>query len=494
MPDRVRVRFAPSPTGYLHVGGARTALYNYLYAKATGGTFVLRIEDTDAVRSTDESVLAILRSMRWLGLHWDEGPEAGGEVGPYFQSQRRELYRRHADALAAIGRAYPCYCTAAELEARREAQLKRGEPPRYDGRCRGLDPAGRAAQAAEGRAAALRFALPGPGETAWDDIVRGRVAFQNEVLDDFVIMRSDGLPTYNFACVVDDHAMAITDVIRGDDHISNTPRQILMYQAFGWTPPRFAHVSMILGADGTRLSKRHGATSVEAFGDLGFIPEAMVNFLVLLGWSFDGTQELFTLAELERVFSLERVNPNPAVFNMEKLEWMNGQHLKRLPEEERARRVREFLAARGADVARHADGFWVALVHAIGERLKTLADVETYGAFALHERLTVDPVAWTELLEKHDIASRLVTLADRLEADAAFSLESLEQATRGLAKELGIKAGDLMMPARIALTGRRVAPGLFEVMALLGRARTAERLRDAARRWREESPKAHATP
>src|SRR6266545_4998770 len=304
----VRVRFAPSPTGFLD-------------------------------------------SLRWLGLPWDEGPEAGGGHGPYFQSERRDLYHRHAGELRVAGRAYPCYCTAAELEQRRAAQLARGEPPRYDRRCRALDAAARGRLEAEGRTPALRFALPDTGETAWDDIVRGRVSFQNQVLDDFVMLRSDGLPTYNFACVVDDHEMEITHVIRGDDHISNTPRQLLLYQAFGWSPPRFAHVPMILGADGSRLSKRHGATSVEAFRDLGILPEALVNFLSLLGWSYDGQQEVFTREELEQKFSLERVGSNPAVFNLEKLEWINGQHLKALPEAERVRRVEEYLAARGHDLS-----------------------------------------------------------------------------------------------------------------------------------------------
>src|SRR5437667_4969927 len=361
----VRVRFAPSPTGFLHVGGARTALFNYLFARVQGGTFILRIEDTDAARSTGEALTAILASLRWLVVPWDEGPEAGGGHGPYFQSERRDLYHRHAGELRAAGRAYPCYCTAAELEERRAAQLARGEPPRYDRRCRALDAAGRGRLEAEGRTPALRFALPDTGETSWEDIVRGRVSFQNSVLDDFVLLRSDGLPTYNFACVVDDHAMAITHVIRGDDHISNTPRQILLDQAFDWTPPVFAHVPMILGPDGARLSKRHGATSVASYRDLGYIPEAMVTFLALLGWSFDGQRELFTLAELEQVFRLERVGSNPAVFNLEKLEWMNGQHLKRLPPDERTRRVVEFLSARGYDLSLNPPGWTQALVGAI---------------------------------------------------------------------------------------------------------------------------------
>jgi glutamyl-tRNA synthetase len=484
----VRVRFAPSPTGHLHVGGARTALYNYLHARRTGGVFILRIEDTDAARSTPDSLAAIFDGLRWLGLTWDEGPEAGGTHGPYFQAERRAIYREHTDALLVSGHAYPCYCTAAELEERRAAQLARGEPPRYDGRCRTVDEAGRAKLAAEGRSAAIRFALPGPGETAWEDVIRGRVAFRNEVLDDFVLLRSDGLPTYNFACVVDDHQMEITDVIRGDDHISNTPRQLLIYQALGWAPPRFAHVPMILGDDGSRLSKRHGATSVAAYRDLGYLPEAMVNFLALLGWSLDGQREMFTLAELEEAFRLERVGSNPATFNLEKLGWMNGQHMKLLPEEDRVRRAVAYLEGRGYDMASRSPEWCTMLVRAIGDRLKTLADAERYGVFALNDALEIDLEAWAGLLQKPEVAARLAALERRIAGLAAFEPAALEQATRGLAQELGIKAGELMAVTRVALTGRTVAPGLFEVMMLLGRERTLARLSAAAARWAEESP------
>ena len=479
----VRVRFAPSPTGFLHVGGARTALYNYLFARVHGGVFVLRIEDTDAARSTDESVTAILDSLRWLGLTWDEGPGVGGAFGPYFQSERRALYQRHAEALRAAGRAYPCYCTPAELEAMREVQTALKEPQRYDGRCRGLDAAAAARHEAEGRRPVLRFALEAAGETAWEDVVRGRVAFRNDVLDDFVLVRADGLPTYNFACVVDDHGMEISHVIRGDDHISNTPRQLALYAAFGWKPPAFAHVSMILGSDGSRLSKRHGATSVAAYHELGYVPAGMVNFLALLGWALDDRTELFTLAELEQVFRLERVSRNPAVFNLEKLEWLNGQHLKRLPEPERTALATRFLAERGYDVSRHRAEWWTALVRTLGDRVRTLADVERHGAFALHDALETEPAAWAELLGKPAVGPRLEALAAVLGSDPDFSLESLERATRGLAAAQGVKPGELMAAARVALTGRKNAPGLFEVMWLLGRERSVGRLRDAAARW-----------
>jgi glutamyl-tRNA synthetase len=484
----VRVRFAPSPTGFLHVGGARTALYNYLFARVHGGVFVLRIEDTDAARSTDESVTAILDSLRWLGLGWDEGPGVGGDFGPYFQSERRALYQRHAAALRAAGRAYPCYCSPAELEAMREQQTARKEPQRYDGRCRGLDAAAIARLEAGGRRPVTRFALEAAGEISWEDVVRGRVAFRNDVLDDFVLLRADGLPTYNFACVVDDHEMRISHVIRGDDHISNTPRQVALYQAFGWEPPVFAHVSMILGSDGSRLSKRHGATSVAAYHDLGYVAAGMVNFLALLGWAYDDKTELFTLAELERVFRLERVSRNPAVFDLQKLEWLNGQHLKRLSESERTELVTRFLAERGHDLSRHPAEWWTALVRTLGERVRTLADVEHQGAFALNDRLETEPAAWAELLGKQEVGPRLEALAAVLGSDPGFGLESLERATRDLAAAQGVKPGELMGAARVALTGRKTAPGLFEVMWLLGRERTVGRLRDAAARWRTESP------
>lgn len=479
----VRVRFAPSPTGFLHVGGARTALFNYLFARASGGTFVLRIEDTDAERSTEASTAAIFAGLRWLGLGWDEGPDVGGPHGPYVQSERAEGYRAALRALEAAGAAYPAYETPEELEAMREAQAARGESPRYDGRARSLTAAERTRFEAEGRAPAWRFRLPASGETAWEDVVRGRIAFQNDVLDDFVLVRSDGLPTYNFACVVDDLDMRISHVVRGDDHISNTPRQILIYQALGAAPPRFAHASMILGPDGKRLSKRHGATSVEAFGDLGIVPEAMVNFLALLGWALDGKTELFTLAELERVFTLEKVGATPAVFDTQKLEWMNGQHLKRLDPADRTRRVMGFLASRGVAVGARGEAWAEEFVRVLGDRLRTLADAQTVGAFALADEIEMDPEAWAALAARPQAGALLEGLADALAADAEFTLASIEAVTRALAAERGVKFGELVAPARIALTGRASSPGIFEVVHLVGREASVARLRAAAARW-----------
>jgi nondiscriminating glutamyl-tRNA synthetase len=385
------------------------------------------------------------------------------------------------------GGAYPCYCTPAELEEGRAALRSRGEAPRYDGRCRNLSEPERNAREREGRRVAVRFRLEAAGETAWDDVVRGRVAFQNTNLDDFVLLRSDGHPTYNFACVVDDHEMEISDVIRGDDHISNTPRQLLLYQAFGWEPPRFAHVPMILGADGTRLSKRHGATSVAAYRELGYLPSALNNFLALLGWSFDGKQEIFSMAELEQLFQLERVGSNPAVFNLEKLDWINAQHLKRLSEDERVRLVAEYLATRGIGFAERGQEWCTSFVRAIGDRFKTLADAERYGGFALTPGLEMDEQARNELRDRPEVAARLEALAQRLEQDPEFTMESLERESRRLAAELGIRAGELISIARIGLTGRTVSPGIFEVMCLLGRERAVARLREAGLRWREET-------
>ncbi len=479
----VRVRFAPSPTGYLHVGGARTALFNYLFARHHGGVFVLRIEDTDRERSTEASVGAIVEGLRWLGLPWDEGPVVGGPHGPYFQSQRLDRYGEAAHRLLSEGGAYRCFCDPADLKRRREAALARGEPPKYDRTCLALQASETERRAASGEPHAIRFRMP-EGETSWVDGVRREVKFQNATLDDLVILRSDGHPTYNFAAVVDDSAMRITHVLRGDDHISNTPRQIRLYRALGLAPPEFAHVPMILGPDATRLSKRHGAQSVTEFRDAGYLPEAMVNFLALLGWAYDGERELFTLQDLEKHFTLERVSRNPAIFNYEKLEWMNGEYFRALPVARRVDLVRSHLRATGAlpESALADTAQLERAITAVGDRMKRPQQFLEYAAYLFMDRVEPEPAPWEELLAKPLAAARLRKLADALEGVSPFEHDPLERAARALASAEGVKFGDIVMPARIALTGKKVSPGIFDVMLLLGRDRTLARLRDAAAR------------
>jgi glutamyl-tRNA synthetase len=484
MSGPVRVRFAPSPTGMLHVGGARTALFNYLFARHHGGTFILRIEDTDRERSTEESVGAIFEGLTWLGLDWDEGPGKDGAHGPYFQSERLAGYTEAAARLVADGKAYRCFCSPEALKARRDAALKRGEPPKYDRTCLALAAGESEARAAGGVAHALRYRMPDEGETTWNDVVRGDVTFQNGTLDDLVIVRADGHPTYNFAAVVDDAAMEISHVIRGDDHISNTPRQLRLYEALGLAVPIFGHVPMILGPDGTRLSKRHGAQSVTDFRDAGYLTEALVNFLALLGWAYDGEREMFTLQELGEAFTLERCSKNPAIFNYDKLEWMNGEYFRALPIERRAAMVAEHLRVTNAlPPASYADrGELERAVAAVGDRMKRPQQFLDYAAYLFVERVEPESGPWEELLAKPGAPARLRSFAGLLENAPSIEHDALDQTSRALAKEEGVKFGDMVMPARIALTGKKVSPGIFDVIALLGRDRTVQRLRDMADR------------
>jgi len=487
--SKVRVRFAPSPTGYLHVGGARTALFNYLYARKHGGTFVLRIEDTDQDRNVEDALGGILEGLKWLGLRWDEGPEVGGPHGPYFQSERLPGYAEAALRLLAEGKAYRCYCDPEELKKKREQAMARSEPPKYDRTCFRLTKEESERRAANGAPFAIRFLMP-EGETSWVDEVRGTVTFQNGTLDDLVILRTDRHPTYNFAAVVDDAAMSITHVLRGDDHISNTPRQIRIYEALGLLPPRFGHLPMILGPDGTRLSKRHGAVSVTAFRDDGILPQAMVNFLALLGWAFDGEREMFTMDELAQVFALDRVSKNPAIFNYEKLDWMNGEYFRALPLAVRADMVAAYLRETRAlpEAAFQDRRYLERAVEAVGDRMKRPRQFLEYAGYLFVD--TVDPEAapWAELLAKPLAAARLKKLADALAEVDPFEHDAIEKATRGLAVSEAVKAGEVIMPARIALTGKKVSPGIFDVMLLLGRERTVRRLRQAAERLEAESP------
>jgi glutamyl-tRNA synthetase len=473
----VRVRFAPSPTGYLHIGGARTALFNWLFARRQGGTFVLRIEDTDTERSSWEMVSGIVDGLRWLGLDWDEGPDVGGPHAPYFQSQRVDQYQRMAARLVADGRAYYCYCTQETLQAKRQAAEASGGGWVYDRTCCALSAEAVAGREAAGEPRAVRFKVP-PGETTFVDEVHGAIAFDNRNIEDFVILRSDRQPTYHLSVVCDDIDMAITHVVRGDDHISNTPKQVLLYQAAGRVPPSFAHVPLILGPDKKRLSKRHGATSVIEYQRLGYLPEAMVNFLALLGWSPGDDREIFTRRELIEAFTLTGISGGNAVFNQEKLDWFNQQHI--------ARMAPGALASLLADVL-HQAGLWsdeldgprrdwfLRVIELIRPRLKKPAQFAEDAKPFLSERVEYDSAAVAKHL-KPEILDPLSALKGRFEETENFTAEVLEQNLRAVADEQHVKPGALIHATRVAVTGRGVSPGLFEVLELLGRERTVSRM------------------
>ena len=460
MPN-VRSRFAPSPTGYLHIGGARTALFSYLFARGRGGTFILRIEDTDRERSTKESVEAIFESLRWLRLDWDEGP--------FFQSERTELYKQRVAELVARGGAYRCYCSAEDLERKREAAMREGRKPAYDRTCRNRTDH-------PNLPFVVRFRAPESGETALDDIIKGRVVFQNEELDDLVIARSDGTPTYNFCVVVDDHEMGVTHVIRGEDHLNNTPKQVLLYQAMGYPLPAFAHVPLILGPDRARLSKRHGATSVTAYRDQGFFPEAMVNYLARLGWSY-GDQEIFSVEELVEKFRIEDVGKSAAVFDYEKLSWVNSHYMKTLPLERLVADVKPFLERRG--FSGFADDWLAKMIATLRERARTLSELVELGWYYVSDDVALDPKASAKFL-KSDTRPLLEALAERLSALATWDPPSIQQVFESVMAERTLALGKIAQPVRVAVTGGTASPGIFEVLDVLGRERTVARLRRAA--------------
>ena len=474
----VRVRFAPSPTGYLHVGGARTALFNWLYARRHGGVFVLRIEDTDAERSSDQMVGAILSSLRWMGLDWDEGPEVGGPHGPYTQTGRFDRHRERAERLVRDGHAYYCYCSAERLQAERAAAEARGEGWIYDRRCLNLGADEIAANERAGVSRAVRVRIP-PGETTFEDQVHGPITIDHATIEDFVIVRSDGLPTYQLSVVCDDIDMAITHVIRGDDHISNTPKQIVLYRGLEAAVPLFAHVPLILGPDKKRLSKRHGATSVGEYEAQGILPEAFVNFLALLGWSPGTDEEILTRTELVERFSLEGISGGNAVFNPEKLEWFSGQHLARLSLDEVLTRVRPELERAGlwSDDLAGPRREWMTLVLAL-----LVPRARRFGEFApqlqpfLGEVTGYDPAAVQKHLKAPDLAASLDALAERCRSLPVFDEASTESALRQVADGRGLKFGALVHATRIAVTGRAVSPGLFETLTLIGRDRVIARL------------------
>jgi glutamyl-tRNA synthetase len=480
-PASPRVRFAPSPTGYLHVGGARTALFNWLFARHFGGTFILRIEDTDTERSSDEMVEGILQGMRWIGLDFDEGP--------FFQSRRMDLYQKTAQMLLDSGHAYPCFCTKEELEGRRAQATAAGRPPMYDRRCRSIAPEDAARRKAAGESAALRFAVPFEGATSWDDAVFGKLEFANAEIEDFVLLRSDGGPTYHLSVVADDLDMRMTHVIRGADHISNTPKQVLQYQALGATLPVFAHVPLILGADKTRLSKRHGATSVTAYKDMGIVPEAFRNFLALLGWTpqaadleraeipaSDKAREIFSTDELTRLFTLDGISRSNAVFDNDKLAWFNSEYIRAYSPERLLPVVRGEWVAAGLAAPAKPDAELRSIIALLQPRARNLHDFADAFRAYFFEEFPFDPAAVQKFLAAPETRTLLTELAPRYAAAGEFTEASTEQTLRDFAAEKNVKAGVLINGARVALTGQAVAPSLFAVMVALGQPRVASRL------------------
>ena len=455
-----RVRFAPSPTGALHIGGARTALFNWLFARHEGGTFILRIEDTDLERSTKEHEQSILEGMRWLGMDWDEGP--------YYQTQRMDLYREHVQQLLEAGKAYPCTCAPEELEAKRQQALAEGRKPKYDGTCRN-------GPAHPDRPAAIRFRCPEEGVTEFHDICRGMIRFENRELDDLIIARSDGSPTYNFTVVVDDVTMRITHVIRGDDHINNTPRQVLLYQALGYPVPEFAHLPMIYGSDKKKLSKRHGATSVTEYEDMGYLPDGLVNYLARLGWSH-GDQELFSREELIGKFDLAEVGSSPSIFDFEKLGWINAQHMAKLTDEKLVDAVEPFLQKLGLAVADR--GYAARAIATERERARTLTELAAVSAFYFRDRIVPDEKAAQKWLTGAP-RERLIELRSALTAAEDFGEKALAALFERLLASCGCKMLDLAQPLRVALTGSTASPGIYEVLSILGKERTLARI-DAA--------------
>lgn len=493
MSEKVRVRFAPSPTGSLHIGGARTALFNWLFAKRYGGTYILRIEDTDEVRSTPETVDQILHSLSWLGLHWDEGPvlnEDGssdlvgkGPFGPYHQMapRRREAYAEFAKRLLDEGRAYKCWCTKEDIEVRR---VTNPELRGYDGRCRRMSDEEKKKQ--EGKPFSIRFAMPFEGATVVEDMIRGNVAFENSLLQDLVIQKTAGGPTYNFACVVDDHLMEITHVIRGDDHLSNTPSQVQLYLALGWEPPKFGHLSMIHGPDGKKLSKRHGAASAGEYKELGFLPETVRNYLALLGWSTSDSQQVFADGELESKFSIEGCSKSPSRFDREKLEWMNGEYLRSKTPEQLLEASRPFLAAAGIDAS---DAALLPLLAMEREKFHLLPDVPKRLDFFFKE-VEYDEKSVNKVLRKEGVDAILEAACPMLEALPEWTEPKLEEAIRAFATERGWKMGQVFHPIRVAASGRTDGPTLFGMLEHLGKERVLARIADARARFCREGQSA----
>ena len=482
MKEPVRVRFAPSPTGMPHVGNIRTAIFDYLMARRYGGTFILRIEDTDLARRVEGAVQYMMDALKWIGLDWDEGPDVGGDYGPYYQSQRLDLYKEAADRLVEQGDAYRCYCSPERLEDLRKQQAARKQDFGYDRHCRDLSPRERARKEAEGVVPVVRFKVPLEGKTSFNDLIYGEVSMDHATIDDFVILKSDGYPTYHLASVVDDHAMEISHVIRAEDWISSTPRHLLLYHALGYETPQYVHHPLIVGPDRAKLSKRHGAVSILDYREQGYLPETMLNFLSLIGWSLDDKTELMTRQELIDFFSLDRIGRTGAIFNRDKLDWMNGVYIRKLSHEDLLQKVMPFLEkGLPREVKRPLSEQYVRqIVPLIKERINTLAEAAVYADFFFIDAPEYEAsLLIGKKMTAESSIEALKAAAERLASLESFSHDSLESTLRPLAGELGLKTGQLFGLLRTATTGRNATPPLFETMAVLGKERCLKRIKVA---------------
>lgn len=469
----VRVRFAPSPTGHLHLGGARTALYNFLFARQNGGKFILRIEDTDSSRSTEMAISSIIEDLYWLGMNWDEGPDIGGPFGPYRQTQRFDIYRKYLNILLEKGLAYYCFCSSEELQAQREEAKKKKTSFRYNRRCRNLSPEEREEKLKENPRPSVRFASPLQGKTVVNDLIRGEIVVDHSELDDFIIFRSDGTPTYNFAATIDDATMEITHVIRGDDHLPNTPKQINIYQALNFKIPQFAHLSMILGPDKKPLSKRHGDTAISEYRRKGFLPAAMVNYLSLLGWSYDDKTTFFTLEELIKYFSLSRVSKNPAVFDLQKLKWLNGHYLRQLDNNALFSLLEPYFKKEFSSF--EADKLKKA-IPLIKDRITVLSESLDWLDWLFNSEISLDQEAKEKIAKEADCNLVLSAAYQSLNQLEEFKAETIQQTLREKVAELQIKPKIFFQTLRLAITGKLVSPPLFESMELLGKEQTLKRI------------------
>ena len=471
MMSEVRVRFAPSPTGSLHIGGARTALFNWLFARHHGGKFILRVDDTDLERSTEESMRGILEGLQWLGIDWDEGP--------IYQSQRLDEYRKFANKLLEEGKAYYCFCTKEELEEMRKQAEREGRPFMYTGKCRNLTKEQIENYLKEGKKPVIRLKTPREGKTVVHDIIRGDVEFDNSTIDDFIIMKSDGMPTYNFATVVDDYQMGITHIIRAEEHLSNTPKQILIYEALGVPLPQFAHVSMVLAPDRTKLSKRHGATSVQEFRDQGYLPEAIVNYITLLGCAPLDGEEIFDVRKSIREFSLERVSKNPAVYDVQKLTWINGHYIRSYDLDKLTQAIIPFLQKKGLIGENYDYEYIKKIVSVVREREKTLVDIADAMTYYFKEVESYEEKGVQKYFTKEGVVDILKKAAETLKNLEPFNKFTAEEAYRKLVEELGISSSALFHPTRLAISGRTFGPGLFDIMEFLGKEKTVARIERA---------------